>query len=368
MNSSISPSANILIVDDTSEQLYHAGQILQPLGYPIRVALTGHRALELIQEQKPTVLLLDIMLEDMNGLQICRQLKQNPDYADIAIIFITGLNDEETIQEGFRIGGQDYVVKPYRPAELIARVQTHMRLTCQAAELKNAYHELDQFCQNVSHDLKSPLLVIQQLSTLLTDSVSDGNPEELETISNMLNTKCQNTLIMIERLLELAHVTQMPLHEKTVDIKQLFENTLTELTLLEPERKFCTSIDASLPCLCADEDLLKILIQNVLSNAIKFTRKEPVSRIEIAGELHAGSFTVSIRDNGAGFDSSQAHKLFQVFSRLHTESEFEGSGVGLTIIARIMKIHGGTVSIAGESGKGAVIFLHFPASRVIPQP
>lgn len=367
MNPTITP-ANILIVDDASEHLYNAGNILRPLGYPIRIALTGHRALELIQEQKPTVILLDIMLDDMNGFQICRQLKNNPAYSDIAIIFVTGLNDEESIQEGFRIGGADYVTKPYRPMELIARIQNQIRLTTQAAELKYAYHELDHFCQNVSHDLKSPLLVIQQLAALLIESVPSKDNSDVLTIADMLDCNCKNTLRMVERLLELSHVTQMPLCKEDVNICQLFQDTAAELILLEPERNFDISIDESIPRLYADRELLKILIQNVLSNAIKFTRNRPVSVIQITGELTASSYTISIHDNGAGFDPKHADKLFQVFSRLHTSSEFEGSGVGLTIIARIMKMHGGTANITGELEKGAVISLHFPIRCVSHAP
>lgn len=359
------PTANILIVDDTSEHLYNAGSILRPLGYPIRVALTGHRALELIEEQKPTVILLDIMLEDMNGFSLCRQLKNNPRFSDIAIIFVTGIQEEETIQEGFRIGGQDYVTKPYRPLELVARVQNQMQLTLQSSELKHAYHELDQFCRNVSHDLKSPLLVIEQLAALLVDSVSTEDNPEISAVADMLSSKCQNTLVMVERLLELSHVTQMPLHEKPVSLQKLFSNTAAELTLLEPQRKFDISIDESIPILSADEDLLKILIQNVLSNAIKFTRNKAVAQIEVSSRIDTSSLTISIQDNGAGFDPTHTDKLFQVFSRLHTAAEFEGSGVGLTIIARIMKIHDGTTDITGEPENGAVISLHFPLRRIL---
>lgn len=363
------PYANILIVDDTSEHLYNAGHILRPLSYPIRVALTGRRALELIEEQKPTVLLLDVMLEDMNGFSLCRLLKNDPRFCDIAIIFVTGLKEEETIQEGFRIGGQDYVTKPYRPLELVARVQNQMQLSLQSLELKHACAELDLFCRNVSHDLKSPLLVIEQLASLLVDSIpaaDDGAPSETAAIADMLTGKCRSTLTMVERLLELSHVSQMPLHETNVDLQTLFSRTAAELTLLEPERRFDIAIDESLPFLSADEDLLKILVQNVLSNAIKFTRNCEIAKIHITGKTDASSFTLQIKDNGAGFDPKYTDKLFAVFSRLHTAAEFEGSGVGLTIIARIMKMHDGTADITREPKKGAVISLHFPLGRVVP--
>ena len=126
-----------------------------------------------------------------------------------AVIFVTASDDERSIQEGFLAGGQDYVSKPFRPLELLARVKNQIRIVSQSERLKDAYQELDLFCHNVSHDLKSPLLVLRQLAAMLTDTCSDRENEETEIISGLLDEKCSQLLEMVERLLELSHTAQI---------------------------------------------------------------------------------------------------------------------------------------------------------------
>lgn len=350
---------NILIVDDVPEHLQNAGTILKELGYPIRAALNGKDALGLIKNQRPSVVLLDVSMEDMDGFQVCRIIRAEKEYEDIAVIFVTASDDENSIQEGFLAGGQDYVSKPFRPLELLARVKNQIRIVSQSEGLKDAYHELDQFCHNVSHDLKSPLLVIRQLSSMLVDTCADPKINEAATISELLDEKCGQLLEMVERLLELSHTAQLKSHLQPVNLSQLFSATGAELTGLEPERNFHITVEP-MPVIYADLTLMKLLAQNIFSNAIKFTRYRETAKITAACQTDASGLTVTVKDNGAGFDSANGDKLFQVFSRLHDASEFEGTGVGLTIIERIMRTHGGSVTIKGEPERGAWVTLHFP--------
>lgn len=360
---------NILIVDDSPEALQNAGTILKPLGYPIRIALDGATALELIQQEPPTIILLDISMDGMSGFQVCHEIKSDPNLSDIAIIFVTASENEQSIQAGFQAGAQDYVIKPFLPSELLARVQTHIKLVSQSLELKSAYNDLDQFCHSVSHDLKSPLLVIQQLTSLLVHSLPQNETdtnfsfEDINTIADLLTEKCTYTLNMVESLLELSRVSQITPIFVPLNLNVLFENCFEELSSLEPERQFHFHTD-NLPVIMANSTLIKILIQNVLSNAIKFTRTKSTAQISISHSLLPSKLIIEIKDNGVGFDSKNTHKLFHVFSRLHTTSEFEGSGVGLTIVSRIMKSHNGTASITGKLNQGACITLTFPRDCV----
>ena len=350
---------NILIVDDVPEHLQNAGNILRELGYPIRVALNGKDALRLIRRQRPSVVLLDVSMEGMNGFQVCRAIRAEKEYEDIAIIFVTASDDERSIQEGFLAGGQDYVSKPFRPLELLARVKNQIRIVSQSERLKDAYQELDLFCHNVSHDLKSPLLVLRQLAAMLTDTCSDRKNEETETISGLLDEKCSQLLEMVERLLELSHTAQIESHLQPVDLAGIFRKTVEELAGLEPERKFRISVE-EMPMLNADPALMKLLAQNIFSNAVKFTRHRETAEITTSCTTDAAGLIITIKDNGVGFDPANSGRLFQVFSRLHDASEFEGTGVGLTIVERIMRTHGGSVSISEEPDCGAAVTLHFP--------
>lgn len=350
---------NILIVDDAPEYLQSAGTILKELGCPIRVSLGGEDALRLMKQQVPTVVLLDVSMKGMDGFQVCRKIRTTPDWENVAVIFVTASSDESSIQEGFLAGGQDYVTKPFLTLELLSRVRNQIRIATQAAGLKEAYQELDCFCHNVSHDLKSPLLVVRQLSSMLAEACPTEENEDVRTISGLLDEKCSHLLEMTERLLEYSRMTRLDSHMKSVNLTEIFRNISQELTSLEPERKFNITVE-EIPPISADPTLMKLLVQNVISNAIKFTRHRETAEITVSCLSDTRGTTVQIQGNGAGFDSAGSDKLFQIFTRLHSSEEFEGTGVGLTIVERIMRTHNGTVKISGAKEKGALVTLWFP--------
>lgn len=347
---------NILIVDDSPEQIIAAGTILKSLGCKIRAANNASYALRLIQKQIPTLILLDIHMDGMDGFELCRLLKESPEYESILIIFMTASNQEESIHRGFSLGAQDYVIKPIIASELLARVNAHLQISKQAKELSDSYHELDQFCHTVSHDLKSPLQTMKQLTCLLPIDT-----ENHEIISRIID-KSDQTLEMIDRLLELSRMSSMECHSSAVDLSKIFSETMADLLSCHPEIKLEFTMDR-LPVIWGDSTLLYLLSQNILSNSLKFSRKRPVIHIHISCTSSENLQTIHISDNGAGFDMEYSQKLFHIFERLHTTAEFEGTGVGLTIIQRIMKRHGGTVSIWGKPDSGAVVTLQFPKNE-----
>lgn len=350
---------NILIVDDTPEHIHIASSILKSLNYPIRVANNADTALTLIEKQIPTLLLLDVSLPTMNGFEICKLLKQNPLYEDMAIIFMTASGDEHSISKGFSLGAQDYVIKPYNSHELIARVNTHIKLVCQKKELKNSYKELDQFCHTISHDLKSPILVIRQLLSLLTEELNENSAEDVHEILNQLDNKSKDTISMIERLLELSQVSHLECNFKQLNIEKIIKELFNELSSLEPNRKI-SLICSPLPTLTGDETLIKLLIQNVLTNALKFSKNNENTIINISFEDTNTFYKIFIKDNGVGFDMKYSNKLFNVFERLHNKEDFEGSGIGLSIIKRIIERHNGSVSITSQLNIGTCLYLKFP--------
>lgn len=355
----IDNNINILIVDDSPEHIRIASFILKDLGYPIRVANNGTTALKLIEHQIPTLVLLDVQMPEFDGFKVCDIIKTNPLYQDIAIIFMTSNQDEDSIQKGFLIGAQDYVVKPYKASELIARVNTHIKLTSQASSLKYAYKELDQFCHTVSHDLKSPLHVIKQLSSLLGLELESTLSEDAKEIMQRIDNKSNEIILMIERLLEFSKMGQLECNFTNIDLTYIFKETMDELTSLEPSRKVKFTSD-QLPIIYGDETLLRFLAQNILSNALKFSSQNHMSTIDISFRKLKDAYEILIKDNGVGFDMKYSNKLFHVFERLHSKEEFDGSGVGLAIVQKIIQRHNGFVSIYGELNKGTTVTLTFP--------
>jgi light-regulated signal transduction histidine kinase (bacteriophytochrome) len=195
------------------------------------------------------------------------------------------------------------------------------------------------------------------LETLQTE-LGEQQSEEVLQIISMATDKSTQLITMIERLLEFSKMCNIVPNMETLDLKTIVEETFEELVLLEPNRKITLVCD-TLPPVFGDKVLIKMLVKNVVSNAVKFTRNREHATLTVSTETDTDYTAISFTDNGAGFDMAYADKLFKVFQRLHLASEFEGTGVGLALVDRIMKRHGGKVTAYGEVNHGAKITLYF---------
>ena len=221
---------------------------------------------------------------------------------------------------------------------------------------------MDQFCHSVSHDLKSPIQVMHQLLELLSVILKESAnplPEDADEVMERLFHKCSQAEAMIMRLLDFSRMTQLPCRPVPVDPEKIIRNAYNDLVLLEEGRIIHLTIE-KLPSVCGDPVLLSQLFTNILSNSLKFTRNKPEAEIRVTSQVKKGQTAITITDNGAGFDMAYADRLFSVFERLHSSSEFEGTGVGLTIVKRIMLRHGGDVSIHSVPDEGSSLTLYFP--------
>lgn len=348
----------ILIVDDTPDHIAFAGSILKSEGYKVYAASSGEAALNFLNKKLPDLIVLDIKMAGMNGLEVCRIIKENPDTMNIPVIFLTSENSSEVIRKGFEIGCCDYVTKPFLKEEYLARVKTHLNISRQNRELSAAYNELNVFCSAVSHDLKSPLNVIKMLIDTLRDELGEDADDEVHKITDMINEKSTQLIVMIERLLEFSRMCNINPDFEMLNLNQIFNDIFNELKSLESERNI-TLIEGNLPEVTGDAVLIKMAVKNIMTNAFKFTKYRKNALITISSFEEEGYTVISIKDNGAGFDMAYSEKLFAIFQRLHDNREFEGSGVGLAMVERIMRRHNGKVRIIGEKDKGAEIFLYF---------
>ncbi|WP_196598997.1 response regulator [Pectinatus frisingensis] len=353
----------ILIIDDSPESIELVSCILKRSDFTIRIAKNANSALKLIQFQIPHIILLDVNMPEMNGFDFCRLLKNNVQYKKIPIIFLTASDEEESIRKAFALGAQDYVTKPFKPAELIARVNTHLKLTQRTEELENAYKNLDSFCYSVAHDLKSPLLSIRRLIDFLLQDYDEIFTVDGKELAAKIQEKTTDVTEIIDHLLELSHAGSKKIHISKIDTRQYFTDMYKNLRALEPSRKICFQVE-NLPYIYADPVLFKLLCQNILSNALKYTRKKDCAVIKINCRLTENYFVFSIKDNGIGFDMRYVNRLFHVFERLHSEREFEGSGVGLAICQRILQRQGGKAWLTGAPGKGASFFFSLPRREI----
>jgi PAS domain S-box-containing protein len=224
-----------------------------------------------------------------------------------------------------------------------------------------ANRELEAFSYSVAHDLRSPLRGVDGFAQALLEDYADKLDETGLRHLERIRAAAQRMANLIDDLLNLSRVTRAELNPESVDLTRVARNALANAQRIGPERTIETSIQEGMQAQ-GDPRLLAIVFDNLLGNALKFTSKTPRPRIEVGTRDENGERVYFVRDNGAGFDSAFRDKLFGVFSRLHSVSDFPGTGIGLATVLRIIERHGGRVWAEGEVGKGATFFFTLPGS------
>ncbi|MFQ7688530.1 MAG: sensor histidine kinase [Butyricicoccus sp.] len=350
-------TAHILIVDDLPDHLAFAGTILRQQGYRVHAATSGRAALAFLEKRLPDLIVLDIHIEGMDGLERPPHQGKQADKRNSGDF--APQTAPEVITAGFDAGCCDYVPKPFVRAEYLARISAHLRIARQNKALRTAYEELDRFCSAVSHDLKSPLSVMRMLLSMLKDELGDSVPDEAAHILGILDGKAELLTAMVERLLEFSRMCSIRPNMVPLDMGTLLHEVYDEQRLAEPERQVELEMEPLLT-VHGDAVLVRMLLKNIISNAFKFTRGRENAKITVTAGEEDDFTVIAVRDNGAGFDMQYADRLFRIFQRLHDDSEFEGTGVGLAMAQRIMERHGGKIRMTGEVNNGATVFLYFP--------
>ncbi len=229
------------------------------------------------------------------------------------------------------------------------------RVRERTAQLETAMRELESFSYSVSHDLRAPLRAIDGFGQALVDDFPEHLPGDAKRYLSRIRTSTQHMAQQIEDLLNLARVSRGTLERRAVDLSQVARQVVSELQQREPGRAVEVSVWEGI-CADADPHLLRVALENIIGNAWKFTSKSSKPHIEIGALKDHGRTTFFVRDNGAGFEMAYADKLFGAFQRLHSATEYAGTGIGLATVQRIVHRHGGRIWAEAEVGKGAVFF------------
>jgi len=232
-----------------------------------------------------------------------------------------------------------------------------LRRAKEAADLAN--RELEAFAYSVAHDLRSPLRAIDGYSRMILNKEGAAFDPETRRKFGVIQENAQKMGQLIDDLLRLSRVSRVELNRSRLDMTRLVPEVLKEIQMAEPERSIHVQI-GDLPAAHGDAALIRQLLANLLSNAVKFTRGKEGARIEVGSVERPGERVYYVRDNGVGFDMKYYKKLFGVFQRLVSESQFEGTGVGLAIVQRIVSRHGGRVWAEGEIQGGATFYFTLP--------
>jgi signal transduction histidine kinase len=351
-------AARILIVDDNADLRGYMRDLLQP-HYQVTTANDGVAALHATKDSAPDLILSDVMMPNMTGLELVRALRADPQTVAIPVILLSARAGEEATVDGLDSGADDYLTKPFTAAELLARVRAHVALAAArrkwAVELQNANLDLDAFSSSVAHDLRAPLRLIEGFGLMLAEENGAQLDAEGRRRLEMVRGSAKRMSQLIDDLLYLARLTRGNLRRMTLDLAMLVRTAAARLQSANPDRR----VNLNLPQeILADADvaLINILIENLVGNAWKFTSRRLEARIEVGVTSQQGERTYFIRDNGAGFNMAYASKLFGAFQRLHSDAEFQGTGIGLATVSRIVNKHGGRIWAVSEVDQGATFY------------
>jgi DNA-binding response OmpR family regulator len=376
----------ILAVDDSVTYLHEIAAELRAEGYDVILARSGEEALELLAVEAFDCVLLDVLMPGIGGQETCRRIKSAPSVRDIPLIMLTSLDNRSALLEGIAVGADDFVPKSSELDVLKARVRAQLRrkqfedenrrireqllrkeleaaearaarqlVETRAAlveELEYKNRELEAFSYSVSHDLRAPLRSIEGFCRAILEDNGHQLDAQGKHYLQRARAATHRMAELIEDLLQLARVSRAELRREAVDLSALALQVLANLQRQDPVRSVTIEVEPGLAAY-ADDRLMRIALENLLGNAWKFTSKAPAPKIEFFQHRSDEGLFYFVRDNGAGFNMSYAEKLFRPFQRLHTESDFPGTGIGLATIQRIIARHGGRIFADGSPGEGA---------------
>jgi two-component system NtrC family sensor kinase len=378
----------ILAVDDSETYLQGLAEALRADGYEMVLARSGEEALQLLAIQPVDCILLDVVMPGIGGQETCRRIKGVPATRDIPIVMLTAVDDRDAMIQGLGAGADDYIAKSSDFEVLRARVLAQirrkqfedenrlirerlLRAELEAIEARTAREiaesraalveqleskneELESFSYSVAHDLRAPLRSIDGFGLILLEDYADKLDDDGKHYLNYVRESAQQMARLIDDLLALSRVARGEFRRTPIDLSAMVRSVTARLAQTTPGREVELVVADGLLAE-GDIGLMKIAFENLLGNAWKFTSTSARARIEV-GVCDDDRCTYFVRDNGAGFDMAYASKLFGMFQRLHSAAEFEGTGIGLATVQRIVRRHGGRIWAEGAVGRGATFF------------
>ena len=414
------PQIPVLIVEGDSNQAELLQRILVQQGYRVTQAKNGTEGLAAARKEPPKVIVSDIIMPVMDGFELCRAIREDGTLWDIPVILLTTLSDTRDVVHGLNAGADYYVTKPFDEQYLLCRIrdalkdppkhkdasfemelniegekyqvraghqqimnlfisiyenaalknrvlmdtQEHLNklnaiLEEKARALEEANKALDGFAYSVSHDLRAPLRAIDGFSQQVQKHYADKLDDEGKRYLDIVRDNTRKLAQLIDDILAFSRTERLKMSLSEVNMDKLAREVYEELKPVAAGRDLTVEIKP-LPPAVGDGAILRQVWVNLLSNAIKYTRHKPAAVIQVGNYAEGKENVYFIKDNGAGFDMQYADRLFGVFQRLHGIAEFEGNGIGLAIVKRIITRHGGRVWAEGKVDEGATFYFALP--------
>lgn len=384
----------VLLVDDRDENLFALETILKDENYQLVKAHSGKEALtHLLKDLDYHLIIMDVLMPGMNGFETAALIYDREKLKNIPIIFLTAMDIEGNIYKGYQAGAIDYISKPIIPELLKVKVRAFVELSEKNRELVRQekklraanrkleweigerklseakvkalnddlakkleqLQSLDAFNYSISHDLMSPLNSITGLTGLLQTMYPEKFDDDVLEIVNHIMGSVDRMSKLIKDLLSFSRQANAEISKVDVSMKDMVQEVMEEISLTMPVAD-AEIVILDLPHAYCDNNMLKQVWMNLISNAIKYSQKKDQPRVEIGGRQENGDYVFFVKDNGAGFNMAHYNKLFSIFQRLHTENEFNGTGIGLAVVKRIIERHDGRIWAESELGKGSEFY------------
>ncbi len=404
-------SGYVLAVEDSAVQARQLQRLIEQYRMRCVVARNGVEALEVVYKEKPILIISDVVMPEMDGYTFCNKIKTDDGYKDIPFMLLTSLSDPLDIIKGLQAGADNFITKPYEESYLISRinylltnrivrshnnlemsieimfqnqefvinsdkkqildlllsvyeaamvrntqlVEAQRQLQILNEDLKHANSELEAFAHTVSHDLRAPLNGIQGFLELLVNDYGHHFDEQAMEYVQWIRTAGGNMSNLITDLLNFSRSSRAEVNPEEVDLSALAKEVLDDLRLSNFKASYQISIQPEIK-VTADKSMMRILLTNLLNNALKYSQKVNEPRISFGKIKFNGRDVIYVKDNGAGFEMAKATSLFKPFVRLHSSTQFQGTGIGLSTVKRILDRHKGEIWCESEPGKGSVFY------------
>lgn len=387
-NGEVLLSATILVVDDNVDMRNYLARLLEG-DFRVLTARNGQEVLDMLEVEMPDLIISDIMMPVMDGKELLERLRANPATARLPLIFLSARAGNEARIDGLEAGADDYLVKPFSAKELLTKVVSHLKIVkvrSQAeemleqrvlertrelhqaiGELTRTNKALEEFVYISSHDLQEPLRKIQTFGNMAMDALEDHMPMD-QYVQKMIQSASRMSSL-IKDLLQYSRLSNDQQVFAPVDLNELVAAVVNDFELAIIQQEAIVTI-GELPRVSGMKVQLNQLFHNLLGNALKFARDTPV--IHIGAKMVHGTdeetylepgkayYEIAVADNGIGFEQQYAEQIFTIFQRLVKPSQYQGTGIGLTICRKVMEHHGGFIIPRSVPNEGTTFYLYFP--------
>ena len=351
----------VLVVDDLADMRQLVSQTMELAGYRTVQASDGEEGLQIAEERLPDLILLDWMMQRMSGPQFLMKLRAGDRTKGIPVVMLTARSDWESRLRAAEMGADVFLGKPFNQRELLSTVRNLLKLKEGELELKRANQALEEFVHIVTHDLKSPVHTINQFASILDEGLPKDRSKQVDTALGHIQNLSNRMLRMIGDLLNYSRARHRPPVFESVSLNDCLREALEQIDGQVKEAG--ASVESlALPKIQGTWTLWTEVFQNLISNAIKYNESD-FPRVKVSLKNCEGHWEIAISDNGIGIPEADRERIFMPFNRLHSNSAYEGTGLGLAFCQQVVEHHGGRIWVDPEFQTGTCVKLTVPVDN-----